>query len=115
MNRYETVLRWFKEYGFTIVKRNESSAYWHETKMKDRDGKTRVFEITNNNIWYMKNGRTSFGKTKTELFYNFFIHLFTLLYFISFILINLTESVFNLKIIFSLIIFLALFIPIIYP
>lgn len=70
MSRYETVLRWFKEYGFTIVKRNESSAYWHETTMKDKDGKTRVFEITNNNIWYMKNGRTSFGKTKTELFYN---------------------------------------------
>ena len=70
MNRYETVLRWFKEYGFTIVKRNESSTYWHETTMKDKDGKTRVFEITNNNIWYMKNGRISFGKTKTELFYN---------------------------------------------
>lgn len=70
MDRYKTVLRWFEEYGFTIVKRNDSSAYWHRTIMKDLNGKKREFEITNNNIWYMKNGRTSFGKTKTELFYN---------------------------------------------
>lgn len=68
--RYETVLRWFEEYGFKIVKKNSSTAYWCETIMKDTKGKTRVFEITNNNIWYMKNGRTSFGKTKTELYYN---------------------------------------------
>ena len=69
-NRYETVLRWFKEYGFTIIKTNDSSAFWHETLMKDKKGKIRRFEITNNNIWYMKNDRISFGKTKTELFYN---------------------------------------------
>ena len=70
MNRYETVLRWFKEYGWKIIKTNDSSTYWHKTIMKALNGKTRIFEITNNNIWYMKNGRTSFGKTKTELFYN---------------------------------------------
>ena len=29
MDRYKTVLRWLEEYGFTIVKRNDSSAYWH--------------------------------------------------------------------------------------
>lgn len=68
MNRYETVLRWFKEYGFTIIEKDKS--LWHETIMKDLDGKIRKFEITNNHIWYMKNDRTSFGKTKTELFYN---------------------------------------------
>ena len=38
--------------------------------MKDLEGKTRVFQITNNNIWYLKGGRTSFGKTKTELYMN---------------------------------------------
>lgn len=70
MNRYETVLKWFEEYGFTIIKKNNSSVYWHETIMKDLNGKQKKFEITNNNIWYIKNGRTSFGKTKTELFYN---------------------------------------------
>lgn len=68
--RYQIVLNWFKEYGFTIVKENPSTAYWHETIMKDMLGKTKKFEITNNNIWYMKNGRTSYGKTKTELYYN---------------------------------------------
>lgn len=68
--RYQTVLNWFREYGFTIVKENPSTAYWCETIMKDLKGKIRKFEITNNNIWYMKNGRTSFGKTKTELYYN---------------------------------------------
>ena len=68
--RYQTVLNWFKEYGFTIVKENPSTAFWCETRMRDRNGKNRTFEITNNNIWYMKNGRTSFGKTKTELYYN---------------------------------------------
>lgn len=68
--RYDTVLRWFKEYGFTIIKENNSTAYWCSTIMKDIKEKTRIFEITNNNIWYMKNGRTSFGKTKTELYYN---------------------------------------------
>ena len=66
--RYETVLRWFEEYGFTIIKKD--GGLWHETIMKDRNGKTRKFEITNNNIWYMKNDRTSFGKTKTELYMN---------------------------------------------
>lgn len=66
--RYQIVLNWFKEYGFAIIKENNS--IWHETIMKDIQGKTRKFEITNNNIWYMKNGRTSFGKTKTELYYN---------------------------------------------
>ncbi len=68
--RYDTVLRWFKEYGFTIIKENNSTTYWCRTIMKDNKGKTRIFEITNYNIWYMKNGRTSFGKTKTELYYN---------------------------------------------
>lgn len=68
--RYKAVLNWFKEYGFTIVKENPSTAYWCETEMKDVNGNKRIFEITNNNIWYMKNGRTSFGKTKTELYYN---------------------------------------------
>lgn len=68
--RYQTVLNWFKEYGFKIVKENNSSAYWCNTIMKDRNNKTRIFEITNNNIWYMKDGRISFGKTKTELYYN---------------------------------------------
>lgn len=70
MNRYHTVLRWFKEYGFEIIKTNDSSVYWHETVVKDKNGKKRKFEITNNNIWYIKNDRTSFGKTKTELFNN---------------------------------------------
>jgi len=70
MNRYETVLNWFEEYGFTIIQKNNSSVNWHETIMKDLNGKLRTFEITNNNIWYMKNGRTSLGKTKTELFCN---------------------------------------------
>lgn len=70
MNRYHTVLRWFKEYGFEIIKTNDSSVYWHETVVKDKNGKKRKFEITNNNIWYIKNDRTSFGKTKTELYYN---------------------------------------------
>ena len=70
MDRYKTVLRWFEEYGFKITKTDDSWASWHETLMKDSNGKTRRFQITNNNIWYMKNGRTSFGKTKTELFYN---------------------------------------------
>ena len=68
--RYETVLNWFKEYGFTITKENNCTANWCRTIMKEKNGKTRIFEITNNNIWYMKNGRTSFGKTKTELYYN---------------------------------------------
>lgn len=68
--RYETVLRWFEEYGFQIVKKGDSIACWHETIMKDLKGKTRVFQITNNNIWYMKNGRIPLGKTKTELYYN---------------------------------------------
>ena len=68
MNRYETVLRWFEEYGFTIVKKDNN--LWHETIMKDKNGKTRIFEITNNHIWYMKKYRTSFGRTKTELYMN---------------------------------------------
>lgn len=68
--KYETVLKWFEEYGFQIVKKGDSVACWHETIMKDLKGKTRVFQITNNNIWYMKNGRMSFGKTKTELYMN---------------------------------------------
>ena len=68
--RYYTVLNWFKEYGFTIVKENDSTTYWCRTKMKDKKGKIRIFEITNNNIWYIDNWRTSFGKTKTELYYN---------------------------------------------
>ena len=67
--RYETVLKWFREYGFTITKENDSTAFWCRTEMKDRNGKKRIFEITNNNIWYMKNGRITFGKTKTELYY----------------------------------------------
>jgi len=68
--RYYAVLNWFKEYGFTIVKENPSTAYWCETIMKDPLGNTCKYEITNNNIWRMKNGRTSYGKTKTELYYN---------------------------------------------
>lgn len=68
--RYYTVLNWFKEYGFTIIKENPSTAYWCETIMKDPNGNTCKYEITNNNIWHMKNGRTSYGKTKTELYYN---------------------------------------------
>lgn len=68
--RYETVLKWFEDYGFKIVKKGDSIACWHETSMKDLKDKTRVFQITNNNIWYMKGGRTSFGKTKTELYMN---------------------------------------------
>lgn len=68
--RYYTVLNWFKEYGFTIIKENPSTAYWCETIMKDPNGNTCKYEITNNNIWRMKNGRTSYGKTKTELYYN---------------------------------------------
>ena len=70
MDRYKTVLRWFEEYGFKITKTDDSWASWHRTIMRDANGKKRVFEITNNNIWYMKDGRISFGKTKTELFYN---------------------------------------------
>ena len=70
MDRYHTVLRWFEEYGFEIVETNDSSTFWHETIVKDKNGKKRKFEITNNNIWYIKNNRTSFGKTKTELYYN---------------------------------------------
>lgn len=68
--RYETVFNWFEEYGFQIIKKGDSIVCWHETIMKDLKGKTRVFQITNNNIWYMKSGRTSFGKTKTELYMN---------------------------------------------
>lgn len=68
--RYKTVLGWFEEYGFQIVKKGDGISCWHETIMKDLKDKTRIFQITNNNIWYMKNGRTSFGKTKTELYYN---------------------------------------------
>ena len=43
-----------------------------DIEIKERERQLVVYqdEITNNNIWYMKNGRTSFGKTKTELFYN---------------------------------------------
>jgi hypothetical protein len=68
--RYQTVLNWFKEYGFKIIKTNKSSVYWHRTIFEDKNGKKREFEITNNNIWYMNGGRKSFGKTKTELYYN---------------------------------------------
>ena len=70
--RYETVLKWFREYGFTIIKENNSTAYWCETEMIDKKGNKRIFEITNNHIWFMSKhkGRTSFGKTKTELYYN---------------------------------------------
>lgn len=70
MSRYEIVLRWFVEYGFTIIKKDYSSISWRETIMKDLNGKIRKFEITNNHIWYIKNDRTSFGKTKKELYLN---------------------------------------------
>ena len=66
--RYETVLKWFEEYGYTVIKKDTNM--WHRTVFKDKEGKRREFEITNNNIWYMKNWRISFGKTKTELYYN---------------------------------------------
>lgn len=69
-NRYDMVLNWFKEYGFEVIKRSDSVSSWHRTIFKDKKGKIRIFEITNNNIWYIKRDRTSFGKTKTELYYN---------------------------------------------
>lgn len=69
-SRYDTVLRWLEEYGFKIIKKDNSIASWHETLVKDKKGKIRKFEITNNNIWYIKKDRISFGKTKTELYLN---------------------------------------------
>lgn len=68
--RYETVLRWFEEYGWKIIKTNDSSAYWHETIIENKKGVRRTFEITNNHIWLIRGGRTSLGKTKTELYMN---------------------------------------------
>lgn len=68
--RYKTVLRWFEEYGFKIVSKDESAGYWHETIIIDTKGKQRKFEITNNHIWYIPYDRVSFGKTKTELYKN---------------------------------------------
>lgn len=65
--RYYTVLNWFREYGFTIVK---EIPFYDEVIVKDTKGKNHTYEIHNNNIWRMKNGRTSYGKTKTELYYN---------------------------------------------
>ena len=71
LNRYETVLNWFREYGLQIVKKSDSSINWHETIVKDNNGINRMFEITNNHIWYIgRNDRKSLGKTKTELYLN---------------------------------------------
>ena len=71
MNRYETVLRWFEEYGWKVIKKSKyGSADWHETIIENKKGVQRTFEITNNHIWLIRGGRTSLGKTKTELYMN---------------------------------------------
>ena len=70
MTRYETVIKWLKEFGLEITQTSKHWTNWHETVIKDKLGKHRTFEITNNHIWYLgRSDRISLGKTKTELYY----------------------------------------------
>ena len=68
--RYETVLKWFEEYGWKVIKTSDSFADWHETIIENKKGVRITFEITNNHIWLIRGNRTSLGKTKTELYIN---------------------------------------------